>query len=290
MAFAILEGDGVPTAVGFGVSIGITAGGREAEAAVVGLGDRFAFAGLERDGIIVAPGTGFPHRRDGIGLAGGEQRERRVALIAQLDVGQGLVGQLDHLAFLDIIDRLVVLLQVLFQVILLDGILHRLVPAPDLHVRAVGVEDGGVFLLRLGRGAEEEACRRVREAERAVLVDHPAGGQGLVAPAGDGLGRLAPLGEPQLEGLISGILLCAIEECQLIALFVQSDLAEQAVARLHQAGRPFRGVEQVDARLEVRAVAFRYEIERGALLGEGIVAHPGEAIIPLAVEAPHDER
>ena len=76
----------------------------------------------------------------------------------------------------------------------------------------------------------------------------------------------------------------------MITLLVQSDLAEQAVARLHQAGRPFRGVEQVDARLEVRAVAFRYEIERGALLGEGVVAHPGEAIIPLAVEAPHDER
>ena len=160
MAFAILEGDGVPTAVGFRVSIGITAGGREAKAAVVGLGDWPALAGLERDGIVVAPGTGFPHRRDGIGLAGGEQRERRVALIAQLDVGQGLVGQLDHLAFLNIIDRLVVLLQVLFQVVLLDGILHRLVPTPDLHVRAVGVEDGGVFLPWFGRGAEEEACRR----------------------------------------------------------------------------------------------------------------------------------
>ena len=76
----------------------------------------------------------------------------------------------------------------------------------------------------------------------------------------------------------------------MVALLIQRDLAEQAVARLHQAGRPFRGVEQVDARLEARAVAFRHEIERGALLGEGVVAHAGEAIVAFSVEAPHDER
>ena len=199
---AVRHRAGVPAAVGLAIPVRIFAGRRETITPIIGRGECLAGTRLHIDRIIVAAGTSLPHRRKGVRGRGREQRQCAIALVGQLQIRQLLIRQLHQRAFTDVIYGTVVLFQILCLVVVLYGILHRLVPAPHLYVGAILRQLRRVFLTGLRRRAEIEACAGLGELQRAMLADHPIGGESLIATSGNLLGGSLLLREVERQGLV----------------------------------------------------------------------------------------
>ena len=183
--------------------------------------------------IIIGTSAPLPHGRKRIRLRSRYDSPIAHALHRQLRIRQFHIGNLHQLFIVQLINGSITLLQVTFDIILLNGILYRFVPIPYLNVRTIGIENSRILTKRRRSCAQEQAGSIVRETQALVRAYHPTFRQTSRRTIHYLTGLTCIFGYPQSHGVVLFFLIVGIEESQLATSLVKNRLNKHTLTFLN---------------------------------------------------------